>query len=59
MWLNIGLSFFIHLLIVLTAFFHDFLMEIWQSPLIRYGIILSAILIEVIYFIVLSILRTL
>lgn len=57
MWFNLGLSFFIHLMIVFTMFMYDFLREIWHSTVLRYAIILLAVVLEVLYFIMLYFLR--
>lgn len=52
MGLNLGLSFFIHLMIVLTMFLYEFFIELRKSPGILYVSIILAIILEMLYFFV-------
>lgn len=52
MGLNLGLSFFIHLMIVLTMFLYEFFIELRKSPAILYVSIILAIILEMLYFFV-------
>lgn len=44
-------------MIVLSAFLYDFFMEIWTAKLLRYGILMAAVFLELVYFLVLIALR--